>query len=116
MSDPTCVFCSIIAGEIPASKVYEDDSALCFKDASPQADVHILAVPKEHYANIVELSANRALLAHLVHVAGTVAKEHAGGEFRLVFNTGPSAGQTVFHVHGHILAGAQHEGELFNRE
>lgn len=111
---PDCVFCKIVAGEIPSTKVYEDADVVCFKDLEPKAPVHVLAVPKEHYANIVELSANKDLLAAVVKAAGAVAKEHARGEFRFLFNTGESAGQSVFHVHGHILAGkAQSEGDLF---
>lgn len=113
MKRDDCVFCKIVAGDIPSTKVYEDDTVVCFNDLSPQAPVHVLAVPKEHYANVVELSANKELLAQLVQAAGTVAKESAGGDFRLIFNTGEKAGQTVFHVHGHILAGGRiHEGDL----
>lgn len=113
MKRDDCVFCKIVAGEIPSTKVYEDDTVVCFEDLAPKAPLHVLAVPKEHYATVVELSANKELLAQLVRAAGAVAKEHAGGDFRFIFNTGESAGQTVFHVHGHILAGGNfHEGDL----
>lgn len=113
MTDSDCVFCRIVAGEIPASVVYEDAEVICFEDLHPQAPVHVLAVPKKHVADVVELAAHPALLSAVVNAAGTVAAERAGGDFRLVFNTGADAGQTVFHAHGHILAGAPHtEGDL----
>lgn len=113
MNQDNCVFCKIVAGENPSTKVYEDEDVVCFKDLEPKAPVHVLAVPKEHYSNVVELSANKPLLAKVVQAAGAVAKEHADGEFRFIFNTGEAAGQTVFHVHGHILAGGTfHEGDL----
>lgn len=114
LTDPDCVFCKIVAGDIPSTIVYEDDEVVCFKDLEPKAPVHVLAVPREHYPNVVELSANPRLMAKVVQAAGAVAREHAGGDFRFIFNTGQGAGQTVFHVHGHVLAGTtQSEGDLF---
>lgn len=113
MNQADCIFCKIVAGEIPSDKVYEDEHVLCFKDLNPRAPIHVLAVPKEHYPNVVELSANAALFAKVAQAAGKVAAEHTGGDFRFVFNTGASAGQSVFHVHGHILGGANFpEGDL----
>jgi histidine triad (HIT) family protein len=108
------IFSRIIAREIPADIVYEDDSVVAFRDIHPQAPVHLLVVPKtERYANVVELAAeDPALLAEVVAAAGRLAAEHTDGEFRLVFNTGESAGQTVFHVHAHVLGGALPEGTL----
>jgi histidine triad (HIT) family protein len=108
------IFSRIIAREIPADIVYEDDSVVAFRDIHPQAPVHLLVVPKtELYANVVELAAgDPALLAEVVAAAGRLAAEHTDGEFRLVFNTGESAGQTVFHVHAHVLGGALPEGTL----
>jgi histidine triad (HIT) family protein len=112
-SEPS-IFTRIIAREIPADIVFEDDAIIAFRDINPQAAVHLLIVPKTpDYANVVELSAgDPALLARVVEVASNLATEHASGEFRLVFNTGPSAGQTVFHVHAHLLSGAIGEGTL----
>jgi histidine triad (HIT) family protein len=112
-SEPS-VFTRIVAGEIPADIVFENDAIIAFRDINPQAAVHLLIVPKtEAYKNVVELAAgDPALLAQMVDVASALASEHASGEFRLVFNTGPSAGQTVFHVHAHLLSGSIGEGTL----
>ena len=100
------IFTRIIAREIPASIVAETDRLIAFNDIAPKAPVHILVVPKtEEYANVAELAAgDPALLAELVAFAQRLADEH-GGEFRLIFNTGERAGQTIFHVHAHILIG-----------
>jgi histidine triad (HIT) family protein len=108
------IFSRIIAREIPADIVFESDSVVAFRDIAPQAPVHLLVVPKtERYANVVELAAgDPALLAELVDVANTLAAEHCDGQFRLVFNTGENAGQTVFHVHAHVLGGRLAEGSL----
>lgn len=108
------VFSRIAAREIPADIVFESDSIIAFRDIAPQAPVHLLVVPKsEAFANVVELAAgDPALLAELVDTAGRLAKEFSDGEFRMVFNTGPSSGQTVFHVHAHVLSGALEEGSL----
>jgi histidine triad (HIT) family protein len=108
------VFTRIIDREIPADVVYEDDTVIAFNDIAPQAPVHVVIVPKTaRYSNVVELAAgDPSLLAHLVEVAQQVATEHADGEFRLIFNNGESAGQTVFHVHAHVLAGSLAEGTL----
>ncbi len=108
------IFSRIIAREIPAEIVHETDRVIAFRDIAPQAPVHLLVVPKtEQYRDVVELAAgDPALLAELVATARTLAEAHADGGFRLVFNTGESAGQTVFHVHAHVLAGGVHEGSL----
>lgn len=108
------IFSRIIAREIPADVVFENDSIIAFRDIHPQAPVHLLVVPKtDVYANVVELAVDDpALLAEMTAVAGALAQEHADGEFRLVFNTGESAGQTIFHVHAHVLSGALPEGTL----
>lgn len=107
------VFTRIIEREIPAEVVYEDDAVIAFNDIAPQAPVHVVVVPKtSQYRNVVDLAAADAqLLSHIVKVAGGIAAE-SGGEFRLVFNTGASAGQTIFHVHAHVLAGDLAEGTL----
>jgi histidine triad (HIT) family protein len=108
------IFTRIINREIPADIVAETDRVIAFRDISPQAPVHLLVVPKtELYANVGQLAAgDPGLLAEMVAVAQELANEHADGDFRFVFNTGVGAGQTVFHVHGHVLAGGLEEGTL----
>jgi histidine triad (HIT) family protein len=106
-TDPECVFCKIIAGQIPSDRVYEDESVVAFKDLAPKAPVHVLVVPRLHRRDVTELTEDPALLAHVVDVARQVAEEKADGQFRLIFNTGPRAGQSVFHVHAHVLAGTE---------
>ncbi len=114
MSDSPSIFTKIIAREIPADIVFESDSVIAFRDIAPQAPVHLLVVPKtEQFANVAELAAgNPALLAEIVAVGQQLADEHANGQFRLIFNTGESAGQTVFHVHAHVLGVNLEEGTL----
>ena len=108
------VFSRIIAREIPADIVFENEFLVAFRDIAPQAPVHLLVVPRtEAYANVVELAAgDPGLLAEIVKAANTLAVEHCGGQFRLVFNTGEEAGQTIFHVHAHLLGGKLAEGSL----
>lgn len=108
------VFSKIIAREILATIVAEDDRVIAIEDIAPKAPVHVLVVPKtEQYANVGELAAGDPdLLAHVVATAQRIADERADGQFRLVFNTGEAAGQTVFHVHAHVLAGELQEGTL----
>jgi histidine triad (HIT) family protein len=108
------IFSSIIAREIPADIVFENDSIIAFRDIAPQAPVHLLVVPKtEEFSNVAELAAgDPALLAQIVEVANDLAHRHSDGDYRLVFNSGAGAGQTVFHVHAHILSGALQEGTL----
>ncbi|MDN5685412.1 MAG: histidine triad nucleotide-binding protein [Brachybacterium sp.] len=111
--DPDCIFCKILAGEIPSDRVHEDDEVIAFKDLNPKAPVHVLVVPREHRRDVRELAEEPELLAHVATVAGTIAADQAGGDFRLVFNTGAGAGQSVFHVHAHVLAGGTlAEGEM----
>ena len=96
----------VIAGEIPSEKVYEDDTTYAFKDINPKAKVHVLVVPRKHYANVAELAAaDPQQLAHMAQVAQNIADQEFHGAFRLIFNTGIDAGQTVFHVHAHVLTG-----------
>jgi histidine triad (HIT) family protein len=106
MSEPS-IFTRILRGEIPAEIIAETDNAFAIRDIAPQAPVHLLVIPKsEDYRNVVELAAGDPdLLAEMIGLANSLAAEHADGDFRLVFNTGPAAGQTVFHVHAHVLAG-----------
>lgn len=114
MSSSPSIFSRIIAREIPADIVFESESLIAFRDIAPQAPVHILIVPKtEAFANVTELAAaDPALLAEIVATAGRLAAEHSDGQYRLIFNTGENAGQTVFHVHAHVLGGALTEGSL----
>ncbi|RSX53916.1 histidine triad nucleotide-binding protein [Bifidobacterium goeldii] len=108
MTTNDCLFCKIIAGEIPSTKVYEDETTYAFKDINPKAKVHVLIVPRTHYANVAELAkADPAELAHIVEVAQSIADKEFHGDYRLIFNTGLDAGQTVFHVHAHVLTGEQ---------
>jgi histidine triad (HIT) family protein len=102
-----CLFCRVVAGVIPAEKVSESEQVLAFRDISPQAPTHVLVVPKTHYADIGELAAaDPALVGAIARTAADVAAaEGVAGGWRLLFNTGPDAGQTVFHVHAHILGG-----------
>lgn len=112
-SEPS-VFTRIIDREIPADIVYEDDQFIAFHDIAPKAPVHIVIVPKtSEYTNVVELAAgDPELLAQMVSRASTIAHQSSDGQFRFIFNTGAGAGQTVFHVHGHIMSGELTEGSL----
>ncbi|MEO6943812.1 MAG: histidine triad nucleotide-binding protein [Lacisediminihabitans sp.] len=113
-ADNPSIFTRIVAREIPADIVFESERIIAFRDIAPQAPVHILVVPKtELYRNVAELAAgDPALLAEVVSTAQRLATEQCAGEYRLVFNTGQSAGQTVFHVHAHVLGGVLAEGTL----
>ena len=110
------IFERIVAREIPADVVFENDRIIAFKDIAPKAPVHLLVVPKTaDYTNVAELAeGDPYLLAEVVTTAADLAAEHSNGEYRLVFNTGESAGQTVFHVHAHVLSGALDESSLAN--
>ncbi len=103
----TCIFCKIAAGEIPSSKVYEDGEMLIFKDIAPIAKVHLLCVPKEHFAYLSELNgAREALLGRMMAKIASLAPSLGLEDgYRLVINQGESAGQTVHHLHIHILGG-----------
>lgn len=106
MSD--CIFCKILKGEIPSSKVYEDDLVYAFNDISPAAPVHVLIIPKEHIESANALNEEHsALLGHIVLVAAKIAKSLGVSEegYRIINNCGKNAGQTVFHLHFHLLAG-----------
>jgi histidine triad (HIT) family protein len=102
-----CLFCRIVTGEIPSTKVYEDPAAFAFADANPQAPTHVLVVPKLHLADIGELAADPATSAALISAIRAVAEQESLASYRVVFNTGAQAGQSVFHVHAHLLAGRQ---------
>lgn len=103
-----CLFCAIVAGEIPATTVLETDRILAFRDINPQAPTHVLVIPKEHYPNVAALAAaDGGLLGEVISGAHRVAAEEGISDdgYRVVFNTGDQAGQTVHHVHGHVLGG-----------
>ncbi|MBR3802196.1 MAG: histidine triad nucleotide-binding protein [Clostridia bacterium] len=105
MSD--CIFCKIAAGEIPSNKAYEDDKVLAFYDLDPQAPTHILVIPKQHIKSAAEIDeSNSALIAHVFEVAAKLAKQLGlDNGFRVVTNCGESAGQSVHHIHFHLLGG-----------
>lgn len=108
LTSPECVFCRIVAGEIPADVVLADERVVAFRDIAPQAPVHVLVAPRDHHADVAQLAAaDPDLLAAVVRMANEVAEDLADGQFRLIFNTGSHAGQSVFHVHAHVLAGTQ---------
>lgn len=102
-----CLFCKIIAGDIPSTKVYEDETVFAFRDIHPQTPVHILIVPKKHIARAADLTEEDALLVgHIFAVAAKLAKaEGIDGGFRILTNNGADAGQTVSHLHFHLLGG-----------
>jgi histidine triad (HIT) family protein len=100
-----CIFCKIVAGEIPADKVYEDEHSLAFVDTNPQAPTHVLVVPKKHYADLVALAEDPEAAAGLIAGIRGFARQQGLTDFRTVVNTGRGAGQTVFHTHAHVLAG-----------
>jgi histidine triad (HIT) family protein len=113
MTEPT-VFELIVARAIPAEIVFENERIIAFKDIAPKAPVHLLVVPKTaKYSNVAELAEGDALLlAEIVTTAADLAAEHSNGEYRLIFNSGASVGQTVFHVHAHVLSGSFDESSL----
>jgi histidine triad (HIT) family protein len=103
-----CIFCKIAAGEIPAKTVYRDDAVFAIEDVNPQAPVHVLVMPLAHHRNIAALAGleDGAVMSKLFDVASKLGRERGGDDgFRLVVNTGPNGGQTVDHVHVHVLAG-----------
>lgn len=111
MSEPTtqrCIFCSIVAGAIPSNQVYADERVVAFRDRNPQAPTHVLVVPRQHFSGINDPAAlNGELLTALVSAANEVARRDGIAEsgYRLVWNVGPDAGQSVFHLHLHVLGG-----------
>ena len=104
----SCIFCSIISGEIPAELLHQDDLAVAFRDINPQAPVHIIIVPRRHIPSLAEMSAEDAAIAgHMVGVASDLARREGIAEkgYRLVFNSGPDGTQVVPHLHMHLLGG-----------
>ena len=104
----SCVFCEIVAERIPAKRVYEDPHAIAFADIRPQAPTHLIIIPKQHVARTLDLTeAQAGLMGHLIRLANELARREAIADdgFRLVINCGPAGGQTVYHLHVHLLGG-----------
>ena len=107
--DNDCLFCRIVAGEIPATVVHETETTLAFRDIDPKAPVHVLVIPRAHHADVAALAAaDPALAADVLAAAGAVAEAEglSADGYRLIFNTGRFGGQEVFHAHGHVVGGA----------
>ncbi len=111
MDTMDCIFCKIAAGEIPAKKLYEDERAIALADINPQAPVHLLIIPKQHIASLVELRTSEReinLVGHLHSIASQLARQqNLDKGYRIVINTGPDGGQTVDHLHLHLMGGRQ---------
>ncbi len=108
MSEENCLFCKIVEGEIPSDFVHQDDSCVVIRDINPQAPMHVLVIPRDHIESLDDASQrDEGLLGHLLRVAARVANElgHADSGYRCVINTGEGAGQSVFHLHVHVLGG-----------
>ena len=108
MAEQDCIFCKIVAGEIPAQLVYEDEGAVAFRDINPQAPTHVLVIPRAHVASLAEAGeGHESLLGRLLLAAARVAREAGLAEsgYRTVINNGAGAGQSVFHLHLHVLGG-----------
>ena len=108
MSNESCLFCRIVAGETPADFVYQDERCVVIRDINPQAPMHVLVIPREHLESLDDAAqTDEPLLGHLLRVGARVANDEGHGEsgYRSVINTGAGAGQSVFHLHVHVLAG-----------
>ena len=117
MSDPNCIFCKIVRGEIPAQKIYEDAEVLAFPDIRPQAPVHLLVIPKAHVATLYDAQpAHQAALGKMLAVAGRLAREAGAADgFRSIINAGRVGHQEVYHVHMHVLGGPEPLGPMLQR-
>ena len=108
MSESNCLFCKILAGEIPGDFIHRDDKCVVIRDINPQAPTHVLVIPREHMESLDDASAgDEQLLGHLLRVGARIANQEGLGEsgYRTVINTGAGAGQSVFHIHVHVLGG-----------
>lgn len=104
----SCIFCSIAAGDIPATVVHSSERVVAFRDLKPVAPVHVLVIPREHYENVVDLAADAQAMSEVMTAVAAVSQsEGLDDGFRVVFNTGPNGGQEVGHVHAHVLGGRQ---------
>ena len=117
MSDPNCVFCKIVRGDIPSRKVYEDADVLAFHDIAPQSPVHFMIVPKKHVASMYELTPEDApVMGRIMTLAGRLAREQGAGDgFRTIVNTGRVGRQDVPHVHVHVIGGPEPLGPMIAR-
>ena len=105
MTEASCIFCKIVSGDISSDLIAETANLIAFKDIAPLSKVHLLVIPKKHYRDVAELSAtNPAQLSELMSLAVKLAGEYTNGSFKLQFNTGTEAGQTIFHAHAHVLS------------
>lgn len=105
MTTENCIFCKIISGEIPATLVAESTHSVAINDIAPAQPIHVLVIPRLHYANVAELALqNPEALVDLMQLGSKIAAEQSTGSFRFTFNTGQEAGQSVFHAHGHITS------------
>lgn len=116
-SDPSCIFCKIVRGEIPCNKAYEDDQVLAFHDIRPQAPVHLLLIPKAHVATLYDAGAgDEGAFGRMLALAGRLAREAGASDgFRIIINTGRVGHQEVYHVHMHVLGGPQPLGPMLQR-
>lgn len=106
MADPDCLFCKLVAGDIPSDRVYEDDEVIVFRDIAPRAPTHVLAIPRRHVPSVADLGDDAGpLLAALFAALRRVASDTGLADYRIVTNVGPGAGQSVFHLHFHLLGG-----------
>jgi histidine triad (HIT) family protein len=106
MSEESCLFCKIIAGEIPGELVHQDEQCVVIRDLNPQAPMHVLVIPREHLESLDDASQKEeGLLGHLLRVGARVANDERQDSYRTVINTGAGAGQSVFHLHVHVLGG-----------
>ena len=106
MAESDCLFCRIVSGDVPADVVHRGERVVAFRDINPQAPVHVLVIPTAHHRSVAALAADEpAALAELARAAADIVAAAGHDDYRLVFNTGEGSGQSVFHVHGHVLAG-----------
>ena len=106
MADPDCLFCKIVAGDVPSERVFEDEDVIVFRDVAPRAPTHVLAVPRRHIASVADLTdADGDLLGALFAALRRVASDTGLTDYRIVTNVGPGAGQSIFHLHLHLLGG-----------
>jgi histidine triad (HIT) family protein len=117
-TDPNCIFCKIVRGEIPSRKVFEDDDVLAFHDIQPQADLHFMIIPKKHVPSLYDVTAADApVLGKILTIAAKLAREQGANDgFRTVVNTGRIGQQDVQHVHVHVLAGSEPLGRMIPRK
>jgi len=117
MTDPDCIFCKILRGEIPAKKAHEDEHVLAFHDVRPQAPVHLLVIPKQHVPTLYDAAAgHEKALGRMLAIAGALARKEGASEgFRTIINTGRVGHQEVYHVHMHVLGGPEPLGPMLSR-